>query len=65
MGGATLTADNIVAFNARYYAMLGFEIVEGRACVPHLLSLKNEEVERGFNPEWCVVTRLNLVKKVS
>ncbi len=57
--GATLTTDNMAAFNARFYATLGFEIVDGPSCPPHLLSQKAEEVERGFNPARRVAMWLN------
>jgi len=48
--GATLTTDNLAAFNARFYATLGFEIVEGHSRPPHLVSLNREEIAQGFNP---------------
>ncbi|MNN70222.1 Acetyltransferase (GNAT) family protein [compost metagenome] len=48
--GATLTTDKMAAFNARFYATLGFEIVEGLARPPHLVSLIAEELATGFNP---------------
>ncbi|AIX74056.1 MAG: GNAT family N-acetyltransferase [Mixta calida] len=50
LAGATLTTDNIAAFNARFYARLGFEIVEGPSCPLHLIRQKAEEMERGFIP---------------
>lgn len=59
LAGATLTTDNIAAFNARFYATLGFEIVEGHACPPHLINQKAEEIEHGFNPARRVAMRLN------
>ncbi|MBQ4761412.1 GNAT family N-acetyltransferase [Pectobacterium odoriferum] len=58
LAGATLTTDNIAAFNAKFYASLGFEIVEGQSCPPHLISLKAEEIKMGFNPERRVAMRL-------
>ncbi|MFW5401561.1 GNAT family N-acetyltransferase [Yersinia sp. 1252 StPb PI] len=48
--GATLTTDNMVAFNARFYGTLGFKIVEGLARPPHLVSLNADEIAKGFNP---------------
>ncbi|OSN06721.1 acetyltransferase [Lonsdalea britannica] len=58
LAGATLTTDNIVAFNAKFYASLGFEIVEGQSCPPHLISQKAEEIKMGFNPARRVAMRL-------
>lgn len=48
--GASLTTDKMAAFNARFYATLGFEIVEGLARPPHLVSQIAEELASGFNP---------------
>lgn len=59
LAGATLTTDNIAAFNAKFYAALGFEIVEGQSCPPHLITLKAEEVKMGFNPARRVAMQLN------
>lgn len=50
LAGATLTTDNVAAFNAKFYAALGFEIVEGKSCPPHLVTQKAEEVKMGFDP---------------
>lgn len=50
MKGATLTTDRLAAFNARFYATVGFEIVEGRARPRHLVSLSADEIAQGFNP---------------
>lgn len=58
LAGATLTTDNIAAFNAKFYASLGFEIVEGQSCPPHLISQKAEEIKMGFNPARRVAMRL-------
>lgn len=57
--GATLTTDNIAALNAKFYATLDFDIVEGQSCPPHLVWQKAEEVEMGFNPARRVAMRLN------
>lgn len=59
LAGATLTTDNMAAFNAKFYAALGFEIVEGQSCPPHLMIQKAEEVKMGFNPARRVAMRLN------
>lgn len=59
LAGATLTTDKMAAFNARFYATLGFEIVDGRSCPPHLISQKAEEVQMGFNPARRVAMRLD------
>lgn len=59
LAGATLTTDNIAAFNSEFYATLGFEIVEGPSCPPHLISKKAEEIRMGFNPARRVAMRLN------
>lgn len=48
--GATLTTDSLAAFNARFYASLGFEIVEGHSRPTHLVSLNTDEIAQGFNP---------------
>lgn len=58
LAGATLTTDNTVAFNAKFYASLGFEIVEGQSCPPHLMSHKAAEIKMGFNPARRVAMRL-------
>ena len=58
LAGATLTTDNIAAFNAQFYAALGFEIVEDPSCPPHLKSRKAEEVTLGFNPTRRVAMQL-------
>lgn len=56
--GATLTTDKMVAFNAKFYASLGFEIVEGESCPLHLIRQKEEEIEKGFDPARRVGMRL-------
>ncbi|EIC82137.1 hypothetical protein SPM24T3_23377 [Serratia sp. M24T3] len=50
LAGATLTTDKMVAFNARFYGKLGFNIVESHAQPPHLVSLIAEEISKGFIP---------------
>lgn len=50
LAGATLTTDSMAAFNARFYATLGFNIVEGHARPPHLANLNAEEIAKDFNP---------------
>ncbi|MNZ93110.1 Acetyltransferase (GNAT) family protein [compost metagenome] len=59
LAGATLTTDNLAAFNARFYATLGFEPVEDHSCPPHLIIEKAEEVKHGLNPARRVAMRLN------
>lgn len=59
LAGATLTTDILAAFNAKFYATLGFEIVEGHSCPPHLLSKKTEEAEMGLNSARRVAMRLS------
>ncbi|ERM13362.1 MULTISPECIES: GNAT family N-acetyltransferase [Pantoea] len=59
LAGATLTTDKMAAFNAKFYARLGFEIVEDQSCPPHLISQKAEEVQMGFNPSRRVAMQLN------
>lgn len=59
LAGVTLTTDNVAAFNARFYAALGFQIVEGQFCPPHLIKQKAEEIKMGFNPARRVAMRLN------
>lgn len=51
LAGATLTTDGIAAFNARFYATLGFNIVEGQARPPHLINTIDDEIAEGFDPE--------------
>lgn len=58
LAGATLTTDNLAAFNARFYATLGFEIVDGHVGPPHLISHNVEEIRRGFNPARRVAMQL-------
>ncbi len=48
--GATLTTDKMAAFNARFYATLGFEIVEGDARPSHLAMISKDEIAKGFDP---------------
>lgn len=59
LAGATLTTDNMAAFNAKFYATLGFERVEGHLCPPHLLIEKAEEAKHVLNPARRVAMRLN------
>ena len=59
LAGATLTTDNMAAFNAKFYAALGFEIVQDQSCPQHLITQKAEEVRMGFNPARRVAMRLN------
>lgn len=59
LAGATLTTDNIAAFNAKFYASVGFDIVEERSYPPHLLIHKAEEIKMGFNPARRVAMQLN------
>jgi len=58
LAGATLTTDNLAAFNAKFYAALGFEIVEGKSCPPHLVTQRAEELKMGFDPARRVAMRL-------
>ncbi|USR61494.1 GNAT family N-acetyltransferase [Lelliottia amnigena] len=59
LAGATLTTDNMAAFNAKFYATLGFEPVEDHACPPHLRIEKAEDVKHELNPARRVAMRLN------
>lgn len=56
--GATLTTDKMAAFNARFYATLDFEIVEGEARPPHLAAISDDEIAKGFDPARRVAMRL-------
>ncbi|CAH6660943.1 GNAT family N-acetyltransferase [Pseudocitrobacter vendiensis] len=56
--GATLTTDKMAAFNARFYATLGFEIVEGEARPPHLAAISEDEIAKGFDPARRVAMRV-------
>ncbi|MEO3989101.1 GNAT family N-acetyltransferase [Pseudocitrobacter cyperus] len=56
--GATLTTDKIAAFNARFYATMGFEIVEGDARPPHLAAISEDELAKGFDPSRRVAMRV-------
>lgn len=56
--GATLTTDKMAAFNARFYATLDFEIVEGEARPPHLAAISEDEIAKGFDPARRVAMRL-------
>jgi Predicted acetyltransferase len=55
--GATLTTDKMAAFNARFYATLGFEIVEGEARPSHLAAISEDEIANGFDPARRVAMR--------
>lgn len=59
LAGATLTTDKVAAFNAKFYASLGFEIVEGESCPLHLISQIEEEIGKGFDPARRVGMRLD------
>ena len=59
LAGATLTTDNIAAFNAKFYTTLGFAVVEGESCPLHLRNQKEKEVEMGFDPARRVGMRLD------
>jgi GNAT superfamily N-acetyltransferase len=48
--GATLTTDRVAAFNARFYASLGFHIVDSESRPPHLASHIASELANGFDP---------------
>lgn len=56
--GATLTTDKMAAFNARFYATLGFEIVEGEARPLHLAAMMEDEIAKGFDPSRRVAMRV-------
>ncbi|AGB77077.1 hypothetical protein D782_1046 [Enterobacteriaceae bacterium strain FGI 57] len=56
--GATLTTDKMAEFNARFYATLGFEIVEGEARPPHLAAISEDEIAKGFDPARRVAMRI-------
>lgn len=56
--GATLTTDKMAAFNARFYATLGFEIVEGKARPPHLAAIIEDEIAKGFDSARRVAMRI-------
>jgi len=56
--GATLTTDNQAVFNARFYASLGFKIVEGHERPSHLVSLNAVEIASGFDPARRVTMKL-------
>ena len=56
--GATLTTDKMAAFNARFYAALGFKMVEGEARPPHLAAIIEDEIAKGFDPARRVAMRL-------
>lgn len=49
LAGASLTTDRLAPFNARFYATLGFRMVEGDACPPHLAHLLEQEALRGLD----------------
>lgn len=48
--GATLTTDNAAAFNAPFYATLGFQSLASHALPPHLARIMAEEIAAGFDP---------------
>ena len=56
--GATLTTDKMAAFNARFYATLGFEVVEGEARPSHLAAIIEDEIAKGFDPARRVAMRI-------
>lgn len=49
LAGATLTTDILAAFNAKFYATLGFEIIEDYSCLPYILSKKTKDAEIGLD----------------
>lgn len=49
--GATLTTDRLAAFNAPFYASLGFNAPPESARPSHLNTLLAAEMQCGFNPE--------------
>lgn len=59
LAGATLTTDNRAAFNAKFYASLGFERVTDESGPAHLKSHREEEIARGFDPARRVGMRLH------
>lgn len=48
--GATLTTDIAAAFNARFYATLGFDIADAHSQPPHLARRLADEIAGGFDP---------------
>ena len=56
---ATLTTDRYVPFNARFYASLGFRILEFDACCERLARLLEAERTAGLDPVRRVAMRLN------
>jgi len=48
--GATLTTDIAAAFNARFYATLGFDIADTHSQPPHLARRLADEIAGGFDP---------------
>lgn len=48
--GATLTTDRLAAFNAPFYASLGFQLLEKEDCSPRLQKILQSEIEKGLDP---------------
>lgn len=48
--GATLTTDRFAAFNAPFYASLGFTLVEKENCPPRLRKILESEARAGLDP---------------
>jgi predicted N-acetyltransferase YhbS len=48
--GATLTTDRRAAFNAPFYASIGFQIVEGDKCSPRLKAILDREAQNRLDP---------------
>lgn len=47
--GVSLTTDRLAAFNAPFYASLGFKQVDEAHCPPHLQAILKAERRSGFN----------------
>lgn len=53
----TLTTFRALPWNMPFYARLGFEVIPAEALSPALLSIVNDETERGLDPSRRVVMR--------
>ncbi len=50
LDNATLTTDRFAAFNAPFYATLGFRLLEVQDCPPRLQAILAAEAEKGLDP---------------
>lgn len=63
LDGATLTTDRFAAFNAPFYASLGFIHVSKHDCPPRLVAILDSETEMGMDPRRRAAMALTFERK--